>query len=136
MILKKIKQLITEFRGRAENLKLQNESLKLQNENLKVQNDDIKAQNEDIKARNAELEWAHIFHDTIKDKKWLRNLGISPGRWAGNYSFLYVLVKILSEYKPKKIIEFGLGESSKIVSSFLNNELQNSTHLIVEQDET
>ena len=65
----------------------------------------------------------------------MKNLAISPGRWAGNYSFLYVLVRILSDYKPKKIIEFGLGESSKIVSSFLNNELQNSTHLIIEQDE-
>ena len=55
MILKKIKQLINEFRIRDENLKLQNENLKLQNENLKTQ--------------NAELEWAHIYHDTIKDKE-------------------------------------------------------------------
>ena len=113
MILKKIKHLINEFRIRDENLKLQNEHLK---------------------AQNAELEWAHIYHDTIKDKEWLKNLAISPGRWAGNYSFFYVLVRILSDCKPKKIIEFGLGESSKIVSSFLENELFGSIQLIIEQD--
>jgi hypothetical protein len=107
MILKRIKKLINEFRFRDERLRAQND----------------------------ELEWAHIYHDTIKDKEWLKNLAISPGRWAGNYSLLYVLVRILSDFKPNKIIEFGLGESSKIVSSFLKNELQNSTHLIIEQDE-
>lgn len=107
MILKKIKRLLNEFRIRDENLKTQ----------------------------NAELEWAHIYHDTIKDKAWLKNLAVSPGRWAANYSFFYILVRILSDYKPKRIIEFGLGESSKIVSSFLNNELIDSTHLIIEQDE-
>jgi hypothetical protein len=109
MLLKKIKNLINEFKFRADKLK----------------------------AQNAELEWAHIYHDTIRDREWLKNLAISPGgSWAANYSFLYVLVRVLSDYKPNKIIEFGLGESSKIVSSFLNNELQNSTHLIIEQDET
>ena len=38
-------------------------------------------------------------------------------------------------YKPKHILEFGLGESSKFVSAFLENELINSKHLIIEQDE-
>ena len=81
----------------------------------------------------AELEWAHIYHDTIRGRKWLEELGISPGRWAGNYSFFYVLTRILTDYKPKKIIEFGLGESSKLISTFVDNELKTSTHLIVEQ---
>jgi len=108
MFLKKIKNLVNEFKFRADKLK----------------------------AQNNELEWAHIYHDTIRDKEWLKNLAVSPGRWAASYSFLYVLVRILSDYKPNKIIEFGLGESSKIVSSFLNNELVNSTHLIIEQDES
>jgi hypothetical protein len=95
---------------------------------------ELRINNEILKSQNEELEWAHIYHDTIKDRGWLKNLAISPGRWAGNYSFFYVLVRILSEYKPNNIIEFGLGESSKIISSFLANELQNSKHLIVEQD--
>lgn len=81
----------------------------------------------------AELEWAQIYRETIRGRKWLEELGISPGRWAGNYSFLYVITRILIDYKPKKIVEFGLGESSKLISCFVLNELKNSTHLIVEQ---
>lgn len=113
MIYKKAKQLLGEFRqGR----------------------DDIKTQNEQLRLQLAELEWANIFHDTIKDREWLRDTAISPGRWAGNYSFFYVLVRILSDCKPNRILELGLGESSKIVSSFLRNELPFSSHLIIEQD--
>ena len=108
MIIKKIKNLVEEFRTRDENQKKQNN----------------------------ELIWANIFHDTIKDREWLKNLSISPGRWAADYSFLYVLVRILSDYKPKKVIEFGLGETSKIVSSFLDNDLTDSNYIILEQDES
>lgn len=112
MIRKKIKQVINEFRERSDNLK---------------------ASGEIIQNQNAELLWANIYHDTIRDRKWLQDLSLSPGRWAVNYSFLYFLTRILTDCKPNKIIEFGLGESSKIISSFLQNELHNSTHLIVEQ---
>lgn len=107
MIIKRIKNLVSEFRTRDENHKKQNN----------------------------ELIWANIFHDTIKDRTWLKNLSLSPGRWAADYSFLYVLVRILTDYKPKRIIEFGLGETSKIISSFLDNDLYESTYTILEQDE-
>ncbi len=112
MILKKIKQVINEFRERSDNLK---------------------AAEEITQNQNAELLWANIYHDTIRDRKWLQDISLSPGRWAVNYSFLYFLTRILTDCKPNKIIEFGLGESSKIIASFLQNELQNSSHLIVEQ---
>jgi len=81
----------------------------------------------------AELEWANIYKDTIRGRKWIEELGLSPGRWAGNYSFFYVLTRILSDIKPQNIIEFGLGESSKLISAFVENELKTSNHLIVEQ---
>lgn len=107
MIIKKAKQLVEEFR------KYQ----KLQIE------------------QNAELEWANIYRDTVRNRAWLNELAISPGRWAGNYSLVYVIIRILSDYKPLKIIELGLGESSKIISSFLKNELHNSSHIIIEQSQ-
>lgn len=81
-----------------------------------------------------ELEWANIFHDSIKGLKWLENLPIYPGRWAVNYSFLYILSRILVEYRPEKIIEFGLGESSKIISSFIENKMGSAKHIILEQN--
>lgn len=81
-----------------------------------------------------ELEWAHIYHDTIRSRHWLQEISISPGRWAANYSFLYILVQILGQYKPAKIIEFGLGESSKLITSFCKHEIPSATHTVLEHD--
>lgn len=86
-------------------------------------------------AQNDEILWASIFHDSIRGKQWLENLPLNIGRWAGNYSFFYVLNRILNDYKPQSILEFGLGESSKFVSAYLDNYLLNTEHLILEQDE-
>lgn len=88
-----------------------------------------------IMAQNAEILWASTFHDSIRGRAWLETLPLNIGRWAGNYSFFYVLNRILNDYKPQFILEFGLGESSKFVSTYLDNLLLNSKHLIIEQDE-
>jgi len=90
-------------------------------------------QQKQIYFQTKELEWAHVFHDSIKGKEWLLELPLNIGRWAGNYCFFYLLGRILSDYKPKAILELGLGESSKFVSTFLKNELLVSEHLIIEQ---
>jgi len=81
-----------------------------------------------------ELEWANVFHDSIKGKPWLANLSINIGRWAGNYSFFYLLHRILQDYKPSSILEFGLGESSKFISTYLSNALPNTKHVVIEHD--
>ena len=85
--------------------------------------------------QNMELEWAHVFHDSIRGKSWLQSLPLNVGRWAGNYSYFYVLCRLLNDYQPAKIIEFGVGESSKVVSAFLENQLLESRHVILEEDE-
>jgi hypothetical protein len=82
-----------------------------------------------------ELEWAQVYHDSIRGKKWLEDLPLNIGRWAGNYSFFYVLNRILNDYKPKSILELGLGESTKFISTYLNHYLVDSKHLVIEQDE-
>jgi len=91
--------------------------------------------NNTILSQTKELEWAHIYHDSIRGNEWLEKLPLNVGRWAGNYSFFYVLNRILCDYKPSRILDLGLGESSKFVSTYLENYLLNSTHVIVEQDE-
>lgn len=93
-----------------------------------------KASQKQIIAQNEELLWASIFHDSIRGKKGIENVSLNIGRWAGNYSFFYILNRILADYEPKQIIEFGLGESSKFVSAYLDNYLVDSNHLIIEQD--
>lgn len=113
MIFQKLKKLLEEFRDRTERLYKQDQQ---------------------ILDLELELEWSNIFHDTIADKPWLTTLSISPGRWAANYSLLYILTRILNDYKPKTIIEFGLGESSKVIDLFIKNIITDGKHLILEHD--
>jgi hypothetical protein len=83
---------------------------------------------------NEELIWANVFHDSIRGKVYLENLSLNIGRWAGNYTFFYILNRVLNDYQPKNILEFGLGESTKFISTYIENELLDSTHLIIEQE--
>ncbi|UOX34021.1 hypothetical protein LXD69_00565 [Flavobacterium sediminilitoris] len=80
-----------------------------------------------------EIEWAHYYHDSIRGIDFIEKLNLNVGRWAGNYTFFYLLNRILKEYKPNSIIEFGLGESSKFISKYIENELKETQHLIIEQ---
>jgi len=89
----------------------------------------------DIKKQTLELVWAHRYHDSIRGSEFLEKLPLNIGRWAGNYTFFYVLSRTLMEYKPLKIIEFGLGESTKMISAYMENELLDSQHLVIEQNE-
>lgn len=81
-----------------------------------------------------ELDWANVYHDSIRGKAWLQNLPLNIGRWAGNYTFFYILNRVLFDCKPKGILEFGLGESSKFISVYLDNYLQESRHVVMEQN--
>jgi hypothetical protein len=82
-----------------------------------------------------ELYWANIYHDSIRGKAALENLGLNIGRWAGNYTFFYVLNRILNDYQPQRIIEFGLGESTKFIATHIENYAPDSEHTVIEQDE-
>jgi hypothetical protein len=83
-----------------------------------------------------ELNWANIFHDSIKGDKWINQLSLNIGRWSGGYSFFYVLTRILKDVKPKKILELGLGESTKVISNFIDfHSFYNIKHLIIEHDD-
>ncbi len=81
-----------------------------------------------------ELEWSQIYRDSIRGKKSIETLPLNIGRWAGNYTFFYVLNRILTDYKPKAIIEFGLGESTKFISTFIDNYLKDTTLKTIEHD--
>ncbi len=113
-MIKKIKRILLEHRV------FHKENKKLHSKNLNLLQ---------------ELDWANIYHDSIRGKDFLENLPLNIGRWAGNYSFFYVLNRVLNDFKPNKILEFGLGESTKFVSAYLDNYLFDTSHLIIEQDE-
>lgn len=61
-----------------------------------------------------------IFNSTIIDSEWLKYKSFSPGEWAADFGLLYTLYRILNDVKPKSIIEFGLGQSSKMIHQYAN----------------
>lgn len=74
-----------------------------------------------IKNRQEELMYAQVWHDTIVDIPWIKGMsGISPGRWAVGYNYLYVMTRVMDELKPKKILDIGLGISSNLISMYMN----------------
>ncbi|MFW5700584.1 MAG: hypothetical protein ACOCWM_02755 [Cyclobacteriaceae bacterium] len=81
-----------------------------------------------------ELHWADIYHDSIRGTEWLEKLPLNIGRWAGGYSFFYILNRVLKDYKPEKILELGLGESSKFISAYADNNDEIKSHTIIEQN--
>lgn len=81
-----------------------------------------------------ETEWANYYHDSIRGVDFIEKLNLNVGRWAGNYTFFYLLNRILSDYQPKSIIEFGLGESTKFISSYISNKLHDTQHVVIEHN--
>lgn len=65
-----------------------------------------------------EIYWANVFRDSIQNSVWLKNKSFSPGRWAINYIGLYVFYRVLNDFKPKNILECGLGQSSKMTIQY------------------
>lgn len=95
---------------------------------LKIQN--ICTQN---KRMINEAVWGEIFNNTIATSVWLTDRSFSPGRWALGYPALYVLYRVLEEFRPQNILELGLGQSTKMISQFVS--MNNTTnHYIVEHD--
>ena len=94
--MKKIWHKLLEHLRITKMLENQNEILNLQRENLIAQR----------------------FNDSIQDSEWLKYRSFSPGGWAVDYGFLYVLFKSLNYMKPSKVIEFGLGQSSKMIHQY------------------
>lgn len=83
-----------------------------------------------------ELNWANVYHDSIRGKKQIEELSLNIGRWAGNYAFFYVLHTVLSKGKPTSVLELGLGESTKFISTYLKNYLPKTKHVVIEHDES
>lgn len=67
-----------------------------------------------------ELLCAQKFNNTISDSKWLLYKSLSPGGYAVDYTFFFSLYRTLDSIKPHNILEFGLGQSSKLIHQYAN----------------
>jgi 16S rRNA G966 N2-methylase RsmD len=67
-----------------------------------------------------EIKKAIIFNNSITDCEWLKYRNFSPGYWACDYACLFTLFRVLNDMHPKAILEFGLGQSSKLIHQYAN----------------
>ncbi|MDE6759417.1 MAG: hypothetical protein K2J90_01915 [Lachnospiraceae bacterium] len=80
-----------------------------------------------------ENNWGIVFNNTIEDCDWLKEHAFSLGRWAIGYQCAYVLFRVLDEVRPDKILELGLGQSTKFLGQYASNS-KGIKHMVVESD--
>lgn len=88
-----------------------------------------------IGAELSELFWSQRFVSTIQNSKWF-NGGVTPGGWAVGYPFLCILYRILDEIRPHRILELGLGQTTKLTAAYMCSDYNDGTfeHIVVEHD--
>lgn len=69
-----------------------------------------------LEAISSENVWANIFNNTISNSPWLKDKSFSPGRWGVGYAYLYVMYRVLNEIRPRRILELGLGQSTRMIA--------------------
>ncbi len=80
-----------------------------------------------------EVRYALVFNDTIKNSKWLKDKEFSLNNGASNYSFMYILYRILNDIQPESILEFGLGQTTRMTNQYANYHKIN--HKVIESDQ-
>lgn len=81
-----------------------------------------------------ELLWAEVFNSTVSSSEWLVDKSFSPGRWAVGYPYLYLLYRVLDEIRPVRILDLGLGQSTRMIAQYAAS-MSGVEHLVVEHDE-
>ena len=81
-----------------------------------------------------ELNFADLLHDTIINSTWLKDKSFSLHGWAANYSFIYMLYRILDNVKPQHILEMGMGQTSRLTSQYVAYCNPQATLDIIEND--
>jgi hypothetical protein len=77
--------------------------------------------------------WSHVFRDTISSSEWLQDKAFSPGRWAVGYPYLYVLFRVLNEIRPRRVLELGLGQSTRMIAQYAEAS-DDVRHTVIEHD--
>lgn len=81
----------------------------------------------------SEAVWAETFNNTVNGSAWLKNTAFSPGRWAVGYPVLYVMYRVLNEARPQRILELGLGQSTRMIGQYVATH-EGVEHVVVEHD--
>ena len=83
-----------------------------------------------------DMTYARVWSDTCRDIGWIQDLpGISPGRRAVGYNYIYVMTRILNEFQPHRVLELGLGISTTLISTYFRHLIADDCeHIAIEQN--
>jgi len=95
---------------------------------------ELQASTERVGRSTSEISWAAVFNSTTASSEWLLDKAFSPGRWAVGYPYLYVLYRVLNEIQPKRILELGLGQSTRMIAQYAEAH-EGTAHIVVEHDD-
>jgi len=56
------------------------------------------------------------------ESNWVKDKDFTLTGGAANYSFIYVLFKVLDNLSPQNILELGLGQTTKLTSQYIKNK--------------
>jgi predicted O-methyltransferase YrrM len=68
-----------------------------------------------------EIKMGLTFVQSLEDVEWVESKNFSPSGWSANFSFLYVLLRVLNDFCPTSILELGVGQTTKLTSQFANH---------------
>ena len=88
-----------------------------------------------IYRQNDELFKGMIFNNLIQNKDWVKNKDFIPTKGAATYSFLYILLLILDKIQPQNILEFGLGQTTKLTAQYAKFKNPNCNLQTIDHDE-
>ena len=116
------------------------ETLHAQMQQAEAQRKALSAAVEQVRKQSAEgarfaseAVWAETFNNTVNGSAWLKNTAFSPGRWAVGYPVLYVMYRVLNEARPQRILELGLGQSTRMIGQYVATH-EGVEHVVVEHD--
>ncbi len=61
---------------------------------------------------------ATTFSNAIQNSEWLKYKSFYPGGWAVEYTFLLTLFRIFEHHRFTNLLEFGLGQTSRMVHQY------------------
>lgn len=91
--------------------------------------------NELIKKYNNEVIFMNTFFNLINNSSWVKKRDFIPINAAANSSLLLLLYCILENIKPSNILEFGMGQTSKLTTQYIVNKNPQANLKIIEHDQ-
>lgn len=82
-----------------------------------------------------EVLFAQRLNDSIKECPWLKSKSFSLRADTANYSFMYILFKIIEITQPEKILEFGAGQTTRLTSQYVAHHNNKAELTLVEHDQ-